>query len=67
MTDEELTATLIEAKVEEKASQEFHQGAGFSSAKEYYKRKDLLRFIIYLRQEMKTREMEADPLDSWLK
>lgn len=67
LSDDELVSTYTEAKIEEKASAEFHEGAGFSNAKEYEKRKDLLRFIVYLRQEMKARGIEPDPVDEWLK
>jgi hypothetical protein len=67
LSDEELAAAYTEAKIEEKASAEFHVGAGFSNAKEYDKRKDLLRYIVYLRQEMKARGVEAEPVDEWLK
>ena len=67
LSDEELTATYTEAKIEQKASAEFHEGAGFSSAQEYHKRKDLLRFIIFLHQEMLLRGIEPYPLDHWLR
>ena len=67
MSDEQLKNAYMEAKIEEIASAEFHQAAGFSNAKEYDKRKDLLRYIIHLRQEMQKREIEPDPIDSWLK
>ncbi len=67
LSDEALKATYVEAKIEQKASAEFHQGAGFSSAKEYEKRKELLRFIIYLHREMEKRGITPDPIDSWLK
>lgn len=67
LADEALVATFLEAKIEEKASSEFHRGAGFSNAKEYEKRKQLLRFIIYLNREMNKRGITPDPIDSWLK
>ncbi|MBZ0166205.1 MAG: hypothetical protein K8I00_05305 [Candidatus Omnitrophica bacterium] len=67
LADEELVSTFLEAKIEEKASSEFHRGAGFSNAKEYEKRKQLLRFIIYLNREMNKRGITPDPVDSWLK
>ncbi|MGE0268031.1 MAG: hypothetical protein AB7S78_06215 [Candidatus Omnitrophota bacterium] len=67
LTDEDLASIYLEAKIEEKASAEFHEGAGFSNAKEYDKRKELLRFIVYLRQEMSARGIEPDPVDLWLK
>ncbi|MCB9719295.1 MAG: hypothetical protein H6756_00305 [Candidatus Omnitrophica bacterium] len=67
LSDEDLKSTFLEAKIEEKASAEFHRGAGFSNAKEYEKRKQLLRFIIYLHREMDKRGITPDPIDSWLK
>ncbi len=67
LDDEALISTYAEAKIEEKTSAEFHQAAGFSNSKEYNKRKDLLRFIIYLNHEMTTRGITPDPIDVWLK
>ncbi len=67
LSDEELVSVYMEAKIEQTTSAEFHEGAGFSSAQEYYKRKDLLRFIIYLHQEMLERGIQADPIDVWLR
>lgn len=66
LSDEELQSVYLEAKIEQKASAEFHQGAGFSNAREYEKRKQLLRFIIYLHREMERRGITPDPVDSWL-
>ena len=66
MTNDQLLENYLEAKIEERASAEFHEGAGFSNAKEYQLRKDLLRYIIYLRKEMLTRELEPDPVEDWL-
>lgn len=66
LSDTELVEVYTEAKIEEYASSEFHQGAGFSSGKEYEKRKDLLRYIIFLRREMALRELESDPIQEWL-
>jgi len=66
LTNEELFDVYVEAKIEELASHEFHQGAGFSNAKEYNKRKDLLRYIIDLRREMSERELEVFPIEEWL-
>jgi len=68
LSDSELSDAYIEAKIEEKASGEFHAGAGFSSAKDYGKRKSLLRYIFDLRREMAKRErINSDELDSYLK
>jgi len=67
LSDGDLVSVFMEAKIEQRASAEFHEGAGFSSAQEYYKRKDLLRFIIYLHQEMVQRGIQPDPIDVWLR
>ena len=67
LTNEELIEVHTEAKIEEKASSEFHKAAGFSSAKDYKKRKKLLRYIIDLRREMSIRGIEPEPIDEWLK
>ena len=66
LSDDALVDTFLDAKIEEKASAEFHEGAGFSNAKEYEKRKQLLRFIIYLHREMDKRGIIPDPIDNWL-
>jgi len=67
LSDQALVKAHTEAKIEEKTSGEFHIGAGFSSAKEYRLRKDLLRLIIYLRREMNLRGLEIDPIEQWLR
>ena len=67
LSNQELSDIYTEAKIEEKTSAEFHVSAGFSSAKEYNKRKDLLRFIIHLRREMQKRNVEIEPIDEWMK
>ena len=67
LTDAQLVVVFTEAKIEERASSEFHVGAGFSSAKEYEKRKELMRFIVNLRKEMSKREIVPDPIEDWLK
>lgn len=67
LADEDLAGIYLEAKIEQKASAEFHKGAGFSNAKEYEKRKELLRFIIYLNREMNKRGITPDPIDTWLR
>ena len=66
LSDEKLVDTYTEAKIEDKASGEFIKAAGFSSAKEYDKRKQLLRFIIDLRREMIKRSIEPEPIEDWL-
>ena len=68
LTDQDLEDAYVEAKIEEKASQEFHIAAGYSSPKEYQARKDLLRYLFELRREMDRREkVEADTLDGYFK
>lgn len=67
LTDEDLSSAFVEAKIEQKASAEFHAGAGFSNVKEYEKRKELLRYIIYLHRELDKRGITPDPIDSWLR
>jgi len=68
LSDEDLVEKYIEAKIEAKASQEFHQAAGFNSGKEYGNRKKLLRYLFDLRREMSRREeVEAGSLDELLK
>lgn len=68
MNDADLEERYIEARIEEKASQEFHIGAGFSSSKDYESRKKLLRYIFELRREIGRREkIEAEKLDGYLK
>ena len=68
LTDEDLMEKYIDAKIEAKASEEFHRAAGFNSVKEYENRKKLLRYIFDLRREMSKREdVEAGKLDALLK
>ena len=50
LSNDDLTEVYIEARIEEKASAEFHVGAGFSSAKDYGRRKGLLRYIFDLKE-----------------
>jgi len=67
LTDDELTEIYIEARIEEKASSEFHGAAGFSSSKDYNSRKKLLRFVFELRREMAIREkIVAEAIDEHL-
>jgi hypothetical protein len=66
LKDNELEETYIDAKIEEEASRAFHGKAGFNP-KEYEQFKQLLAYIVRLRQEMKTRAMEAPPIDEWLR
>ena len=67
LSDSALIDAYIEARVEEKASSEFVQAAGFSSAKDYEQRKRLLRYIFELKREMGKREsINAEELDSYM-
>lgn len=67
LTDKQLEEKYIEARIEERASQEFHISAGFSSGKDYAKRKNLMRYIFDLRREIAEREqIDADNLDQYL-
>lgn len=60
LSDEALEEAYIEARIEERTSQEFHTGAGYNSAKDYNKRKELLRYIFELRREIGRREQMKD-------
>lgn len=66
LSDEELLDSYLEVKIEEKTSREFHEGAGYNSAKEYNKRKALLRFLYYLRKEIQRRDLSMDPVEDWI-
>jgi len=67
LTDEELYEVYVDSKIEEKASGEFHKSAGFSSAKDYNKRKRMLRFIFDLRKEVDTRaSFDVESIDRYL-
>lgn len=66
VSDQQLMDSYIEAVIERSASETFHGKAGFTP-KEYNNFKDLLGFIVRLRQEMLKREMETPPVDEWLR
>jgi len=66
LSKEEMVDVYIEIVIERKASENFHGKAGFTP-KEYNKYKDLLRFIVKLRQEMQNREMEVPPVEEWVR
>ena len=66
LSDSALTERYIDAKVELDASRTFHGKSGFTP-KEYSQYKDLVNFIIRIRQEMQTRELEAPPVDEWIR
>ncbi len=66
LDDDELVELYIQARIEEKASGEFHRAAGFSSAKDYGGRKLLLRYLFELRREMGRREkIQATDVDDY--
>ena len=67
LTDQQLMDAYIEAMIEDQTSREFHEAAGFNSAKEYNKRKDLLRYIIFLRKELVERDMDMKRIEEWLR
>lgn len=67
LSDAQLEDAYIDAKIEDKTSQEFHVAAGFSSAKDYENRKKLIRYIFELRREMGRREnLKVDQIDGYL-
>ncbi|MDP8212993.1 MAG: hypothetical protein P9X22_06880 [Candidatus Zapsychrus exili] len=66
LKDDEIIEIYIDVMIERKASEAFHGKAGFTP-KEYTKFKELLGFIVRLRQEMSKRELEAPPIDEWLR
>ncbi|MCA9401712.1 MAG: hypothetical protein KC713_08800 [Candidatus Omnitrophica bacterium] len=68
LSDKDLENAYLEARIEEKASSEFHRGAGFSNVKEYRKRKELLRYIYYLKKELSEREkLDLEEIDTNLR
>lgn len=67
LSDKDLEEAYIDARIEQKTSQEFHNAAGFNSAKDYNKRKALLRYIFELRREIGHREgFKDENLDDYL-
>ena len=66
LSNEKLVEVYINAKIEAEANKIFHGKAGFTP-KEYAQFKDLLAFIIKLRQEMSERNLDAPPIDEWLR
>jgi hypothetical protein len=67
LSDETLMETYIEARIEEKASSEFHHSAGFGTTKDYDQYKELLRYLFELRREMGMRkEINADSVDKYM-
>lgn len=65
LTNEQLVNTYIDAKIEAEAYKAFGR-TGYSH-KEYSEYRELLAFIVRLRQEMEKRQVDAPPVDEWLK
>jgi hypothetical protein len=65
LTNEALAEMYTDVLIEVEASKVFHARAGFTP-KEYGKYKDLLRFIVNIREEMLKRELEPPPVSEWL-
>jgi len=65
LTNEQLVNTYIDAKIESEAYKAFGR-TGYSH-KEYSEYRELLAFIVRLRQEMEKRQVDAPPVDEWLK
>ena len=66
LKDSQLQEVYVDVMIEKKASETFHQRAGFAP-KEYEQFKELLGMVIRLRQEMLERKMEVPPVDEWIK
>jgi hypothetical protein len=66
LTNEQLVSTYIDYTIERKASETFYSKAGFAP-KEYIQFKKLLTYIVQIRQEMAKRQIDAPPVDEWLK
>ncbi|MBF0484493.1 MAG: hypothetical protein HQL25_07295 [Candidatus Omnitrophica bacterium] len=66
LTDDALIQTFTEIMIEKRATQEFHRNTGFTP-KEYENFKLLLGFIINLRREFVSRNIEVPPIEDWIK
>ena len=66
LKNEQLVDVYTDVLIERQASETFHGRAGFTP-KEYQSYKDLLGFVVRLRQEMSNRKMEPPPVSDWLK
>jgi len=67
LPNEDLLNVYIDAKVEASANRTFHISAGFGTPKAYEQYKELLTYIIHLRQEMEKRKLDVPPIEEWLK
>ena len=66
LTNDEIVTIYTDAVIEREASKTFHGKAGFTP-KEYESYKELLGFIVRLREEMASRELDPPPITDWLK
>ena len=64
LTNDQLLNTYIDAKIESEAYKAFGR-TGYSH-KEYSQYRELLAFIVRLRQEMEKRQVDAPPVEEWL-
>ena len=62
---DELVDYFVDVMIERKACETFHSRSGFSP-KGYEKFKELLKVVVYLRQEMLKRGIEPPPVMEWL-
>jgi len=66
LSTEQLKETYLDAIIEKKAGETFYGNSAFVP-NEYRKYKNLLKYIVRLREEMSTREIEAPPYEEWLR
>ena len=66
LTNDQILDIYKDAVIERKASETFHGKAGFTP-KEYQSYKELLGFIIRIREEMLSRELTPPPIEDWLR
>ena len=66
LSDENLGNVYTDAVIEREASAIFHGKAGFNP-REYKSFKDLLGFIVHIREEMVRRQITPAPVDEWLR
>ncbi|MBF0533075.1 MAG: hypothetical protein HQL23_08290 [Candidatus Omnitrophica bacterium] len=66
LSNEQLTDVYTDAVIERRATEVFFTRAGLTP-KEYAQFKDLLKFIVRLRQEMVERKIDVPPIEDWVK
>jgi len=66
LKNEELIDLYKKVTIERHAQENFFGKAGYS-AKDYQNYKDLLEFIVNIREEMSKREIEPPPVSDWLR